>query len=207
MHVAIDNDANCVVAGEAIAGAAAGKQHVLGFTLGTGVGGAIILNGNLWHGQRGMAGELGHICVDPTGPLCGCGSRGCLETYASRVGLAHALRDEPVEGIDPDNLDMPKQLADLATEGHPVACKHFQSAGTALGRATGGLLNVLNIETVLLAGGLTPAWPLMEAAMRKEMTRTAFPGVVRDVQIHLGTLGDKAGMIGAALQWMMMPHA
>jgi len=203
IDVYVGNDANCVIAGEVIAGAAMGKEHVLGFTLGTGVGGAIILGGTLWQGERGMAGELGHICVDPNGPPCGCGSNGCLESYASRVGLAHALRARPIDGIDPDAPDMPKQLSAAAQAGNTAALQHFRSAGTALGRAVGGLLNVLNIETVLLAGGLTPAWPLMEGAMRSEMKRTAFPGVVRNVQINIGTLGDQAGMIGAAFQWKM----
>ncbi|MEC8025782.1 MAG: ROK family protein [Myxococcota bacterium] len=206
MHVAIDNDANCVIAGEALAGAAAGHRDLLGFTLGTGVGGAVILGGRLWHGRNGMAGELGHICVDPDGPLCGCGSHGCLETFASRVGLRHALINSPVSGIDPDAPDMPKLLAAKARSGEPVAIGHFAMAGTALGRATGGLLNVLNVGTILLTGGLLPAWPLMEAAMRAEMTRTAFAGVVEGVDILTGTLGDQAGMIGAALQWQLMPH-
>ncbi|MFT5429870.1 MAG: glucokinase [Myxococcota bacterium] len=206
LHVVVDNDANCVITGEYLQGAGAGHPDLLGITLGTGVGGALILGGSLWHGANGMAGEFGHMTVDPNGPRCGCGNTGCLEMYAGRVGLAELVRKRPVKGCDPDSTDVPAQLLAAAEAGDTQAKDHFKTAGRALGRALGGVLNLLNLQTVCIAGGVAPAFVYMEDACRQEMRRVAFGAVCDDVQFVIARLGPNAGILGAAMQWMMMPH-
>ena len=205
-HVLCDNDANCVIAGEALVGAGAGYPNLIGLTLGTGVGGALVLHRALWRGETGMAGELGHVTIDPNGPPCGCGSRGCLEMYPSVVGLRHMLRAEPVAGVEAEAADVPEQLARAAQAGDTTARRHFATAGRALGQALAGLLTALNIKRVVPAGGVAATWPLMETAARAELHARAFAGVVAGVVITVGTLGDRAGMLGAAMQWKLQPH-
>ena len=198
--VSLDNDANCVVAGEALLGAAAGRVNVIGLTLGTGVGGGLILDRHLWRGERGMAGELGHITVHPDGPPCGCGSHGCLEAYASLVGLRRMCEREPVAGVDVASADLPRMLDAAAQAGDTTARAHFLEAGRALGQVLAGLLNALNVRTVLLAGGVAKAYRWMEPAVLHEIERRAFAAVRADVEIVVGTLGERAGVVGAALQ-------
>ncbi len=211
-HVELDNDANCVVAGEFLQGQVAhalarrGSRDLIGLTLGTGVGGAIILHGSLWRGVTGMAAELGHIVVDPAGAECGCGSRGCLETYASVIGLRRMCASEPVDGVDASAADLPQHLAGAAESGDATAKKHFAAAGTALGRALGGLLNTFNIKTFLIAGGLSPAFRWMEAACVSEMQRCSFDEINDGAEIVTASMGEKAGVLGAAMQWLMAPH-
>ena len=199
-EVYLDNDANCVIAGEALLGVAAGRKNVIGLTLGTGVGGGLVLDGHLWRGEGGMAGELGHITVDAGGPPCGCGGNGCLETYASLVGLRRMCATRPVSGVDVASADLPRLLSAAAAAGDATALAHFAAAGRALGQVLAGLLNALNVRTVVLAGGVANAFRWMEAATRAEIEHRAFAAVRKDVEIRVGTLGEKAGVIGAALQ-------
>lgn len=205
-HVAVDNDANCVIAGEYLQGAGARFPDHLGFTLGTGVGGAIVMHGALWRGAKGMAGELGHTVVDPTGPKCGCGTRGCLETFCSGVGLRHMCTAKPVAGVDTASPDLPRLLSEAARGGDATAAGHFATAGRMLGRAVGGYLNIFDMKAVVLAGGLSASWDLMEAGCREELAASSFSEISDGVQFVVGTLGERAGMLGAAMQWMMAPH-
>ena len=194
-RVLLDNDANCVVAGEALAGAARGVTNLIGLTLGTGVGGGLILDGRLWRGQRGMAGELGHVTVDPAGPPCNCGGRGCLEMYPSLVGLR-----EPPTDVDPDDPDLPRALAAAAERGNPTAQQHFDAAGRGLGIGLAGFLNVLDVSTILLAGGIAAAWPLLRPSAEREIAQRTFPAIREGLDVRIATLGERAGIIGAALQ-------
>jgi glucokinase len=198
--VTVDNDANCVILGESLAGVAKESAHMVGLTLGTGVGGAIILNGKIWRGAHGMAGEFGHIMVDPDGPQCGCGARGCLEMYASLVGFRHLCRAQNVPGIDTEATDLPEQLARAAKAGSPMAIQHFNTSGTMLGRALGGLLNALNVEMVILAGGVSRTFEWMEDALWAELRQRCYAPVTESIAIKVGSLGDRAGIIGAAHQ-------
>ncbi|MFT7626267.1 MAG: glucokinase [Myxococcota bacterium] len=210
--VLLDNDANCVVAGEFLHGqvaqslAAKGSRDLIGFTMGTGVGGAIIQHGSLWRGANGLAGELGHIVIDPQGHACGCGSRGCLEMHASSVGLRALCTDQPVADVDTASADLPRLLAQKAEAGDETAQAHFATAGTAFGRALGGLSNIFEIKTVLVAGGLSPSFKWMEPAARAELARCSFHEISHDLEIVLGSLDEKAGVLGAAMQWMMAPR-
>ncbi len=211
-HVMLDNDANCVVTGEFLQGQVAhalakkGSNDLLGFTMGTGVGGAIVLHGSLWRGVNGLAGELGHIIVDPNGHECGCGSRGCLEMHASSVGLRALCQSEPVEGVDHDDSDLPRLLSGAAESGNETARKHFATAGRAFGQALGTLANIFEIKTVLIAGGMAPAFQWMEAACKQRIAESSFREISNDLEIVPASLGEKAGVLGAAMQWMMAPH-
>jgi len=200
--VLIDNDANCVIRGEQTAGVAQGVPNLIGLTLGTGVGGAVILNGRVWRGSKGMAGEIGHTVVNPAGAKCGCGSVGCLETYASAVGLRRLCEGERPDGMTNEELfraDLPMQLAERAANGDAVARKHFTSAGKALGVTIASMINVLNVPVVVLAGGVAQAYPFMEKATLETIKERAFDEIARDLSIRCGTLDERAGIIGAAL--------
>ena len=199
--VVIDNDANCVIRGEHIAGVARGETHVIGITLGTGVGGAIILNDRVWMGVEGMAGEYGHSVVDPHGAPCGCGGTGCLETFTSAVGLRRLCTLNRPVGLSADELasaDFPRLLAQCADDGDPIALEHFTKAGWALGITLAGLLNTLNIKVVVLAGGVAAAFHHMREATWQEIHSRAFTEVAQGVSIRIGELGERAGIIGAA---------
>ena len=197
--VSVDNDANCVIAGELLLSPRQGVPDLVGFTLGTGVGGAVILGGRLRHGAQGMAGELGHITVEPDGPPCGCGSRGCLETYCSVVGFRRLCRERPVAGLDPDDPELPRRLSEAARGGDDVALAHFATAGRAFGQVVAGLLNALDLKTVLVAGGVAPAFDWMEEAAWSEIRRRSFAAIHDGVEIVRAAAGDEAGMVGAAL--------
>ena len=196
--VFIDNDAHCVLAGECAHGAAKGVENALGFTLGTGVGGALLLGGKLWRGMDGMAGELGHLVVDPEGPNCNCGGRGCLEQYACRVGLSRLCKELEVPGVHPEDPDLPRLLHDAARAGNKEAQECFHVAGSALGGVIGGLLNTLNLHTVVLAGGVVAAYDWMEEGIKSRMAATSYPQLHENVDILCGTLGSRAGIVGAA---------
>lgn len=200
--IAVENDANAVAMGELLFGAAKGIRNLIFLTLGTGVGGALILNGDLWRGQNGMAGELGHMVVFPDGRPCGCGSYGCLEQYASQVGLRHAVMERLLEIEDAsqwiNDPNLPKIVADLAVSGNEAALECFEAMGYALGLALGTLLNVLNINHIGLGGGLAAAFPLFEVPMRHTVESHSFPAVHANLNIFTGSLGRHAGILGAA---------
>ena len=199
MPVWLGNDANCVFAGEFLCGAAQGIDSFLGLALGTGIGGAIVLDGRLWRGEQGFAGELGHINVEPDGFACGCGSRGCMEQYCSLSGLKNLCRQTPVPGVTPDN-DLPRQLAEAADAGNEIARGHFATAGQMLGRGLATLLNTFNLSNVVLAGGMSRTFSWMERNCRHELESRAYTTKHHKVQIRMGKLGEKAGIIGAAMQ-------
>ena len=203
--VVIDNDANCVIVGEAIAGAGAGTRSLIGLTLGTGVGGGIFLDGALWRGVNGMGGELGHVVADPAGPPCTCGGRGCLEMYPSVNGLRVLCRAQPVAGVDADANDLPEQLAAAVGRGDWTARAHFATAGQALGRVLGSLLNIFDVKKVVLAGGVAATFPLMQEACTTAIRGASFPEIAAGVEIVQGTLAERAGIIGAAFQWQAQP--
>lgn len=200
LPVLVDNDANCVIAGEALAGAGVGHRSLIGLTLGTGVGGGIILDGAMWRGVSGMAGELGHIVADPQGPPCGCGGRGCLEMYASVNGLRALCTESPVEGADPAAPNLPELVAARALAGDLTARAHLDAMARPLGRVLGSLLNVFNVKTVILAGGVSGLWPHLHDPCWTALRGACFADVLDGVKIVLGTLGERAGVVGAALQ-------
>ncbi len=200
LPVSLDNDANAVILGEALAGAGRGASSLFGLTLGTGVGGGIVLDGELWRGERGMAGELGHLIVDPAGPVCGCGGRGCLEQYAGSLGLRRRLEGRGGEhGALAGHPDAPRLLAERAREGDAFACELWADAGRALGLAIAGLVHALDVQRVVLAGGLSGAADLFLPDLERTLEERMFSSMREGLEVVVGTLGEDAGVIGAAL--------
>jgi glucokinase len=206
-EVTVVNDANAAVLGEQRAGAARGRSDVLLFTLGTGVGGGIVLDGRLREGPHGFAGEVGHLIVAEGGRPCPCGNRGCIEAYASGTAIGLAARDRLVDQSVETLLRGDEQLTgrsvtDAAVAGDALAQSILVEVGRWLGVAAAGLVNVLDPEVVLIGGGAgraTAPWvvPAAEAAIAERMLGGA---QVRPAPpIELTALGDDAGMIGAAL--------
>ena len=196
----LENDANLYALGEARFGAGRGRMDMACITLGTGVGGGIVLNGRLLTGPMGMAGEIGHMLVESGGRLCTCGARGCLEAYASATGLRGLLAEaleagrqtslEPGAGV--------RRISDAAGAGDALAQELMNTAGTALGRAFVDLICVLGLDLIIIGGGVSPAWPLMAGAARAEMARRLFVADSAGLEIIMAQLGEDAPVLGAA---------
>ena len=211
LQVWVENDANAAALGEHWVGAGRGIDNLICITLGTGVGGGIILNGKLWRGVDGTAGEVGHVSLDPTGARCGCGRRGCLEAYASATGIVRMAR-EAIDRHEPTRL---QALAEANPEGLTSALVHYAAVqgdamarrilhdmGTYLGVALANLVNLLNVELIVLSGGVTQAWELFIGTADAEVRRRAFAIPGRRVRIARAMWGDEAGLLGAAsLVW------
>ncbi len=200
----ICNDADAAALGESAAGAGAHFASFLMVTLGTGVGGALILDGRLWRGVDGMAGEVGHVMVESQGRPCGCGSHGCLEQYASASGIVLSAREllatDPASSLhDAQPLDS-KAIAAAALRGDNVACAAFAEAGRKLGQVFAGIaVNLLNLDGAVVGGGVAPSLDLMRPALERELYRHGFADQARRFAVRTAELGDDAGLIGAAL--------
>jgi glucokinase len=214
MPVVLENDANCAALGEQWVGAGQGVEDLCMLTLGTGVGGGLLVHGRPWHGVAGMAGEVGHMTVISDGRPCGCGNRGCLEQYASASAVRRMAAEAVLRG-EPTSLH---QLAGLSREftaeavfyaalhGDRVARQIFDTAGTALGIALANLINVLNLPLYVLGGGLSQAWDMFSPALFRELkkrsivfrTRAQSEGPHESPIIAPTRLGGDAGLMGAA---------
>lgn len=202
----LDNDANCATLGEWWVGAARGARHVIGLTIGTGIGGGIILNGQLFHGASDAAGELGHTSIDATGRRCGCGNYGCLEAYASGPAIAERAREALAGGetsMLPTMVDGDLTRITAATvyeaeqRGDVVAGHVVRDTAKFLGIGVANFLNIFNPEVVVLAGGVTQAGDALFEPLRAEVRRRAFAPAVEACRIVPGTLDGNAGVIGA----------
>ncbi len=199
------NDASAVALGEAAFGAGRDYASFLVVTLGTGVGGALFLDGRLWQGGDGSAGEVGHVAVESLGRPCRCGSHGCLEQYASAGGIALNYLEECSSrsknacsaADNPSDLSS-AELARLARKGDRAALNAFHRAGRYLGQAVAGIVNLLNLEAVILTGGVSASYDLLQGALRDELDKRAFAINARRVRLMRGRLGDSAGILGAA---------
>lgn len=194
----IENDANAAALGECWVGAGRGRRSVVLYTLGTGIGGGIVLDGKLWHGAKGGAGELGHVPVEPDGRRCPCGARGCIEAYASaravvkRFRELRAVRRSRIGGRDA------KEICDAARKGDPLARSVVQEAGRYLGLAVAGVVNTLNPEVVILGGGMSAAGGVILSPVRAAVRAHALPLMRKGLRIVSARLGNAAGAIGAA---------
>ncbi len=200
--VVLDNDANVVTLGEARHGAGRDAGDFALLTLGSGVGGGLFLCGDVYRGAEGMAGEIGHMVVAPDGPPCGCGGRGCLEQFASFNALrAWVLRDR-LFGDDSDaaarDPDLPERLFRAAMSGDERIQSYFDEMGRRLAVAVGGLLNLLNLRLVVLAGGIARAFPAFSPALFAELPGRAFPAVLAAARVVPCALWEDAGILGAA---------
>lgn len=203
----IDNDANVAALGEAWKGAGESEPNVVFLTLGTGVGGGIVVDKNLVHGASGAAGEVGHITVEPNGYLCTCGKTGCLETVASATGVVHLARDyaDQFAGesrlkvmIDDGQLISAKEVFDLAKEGDTLALRVVDKVAYYLGLACSHLANILNPSTIVLGGGVSKAGSILTETIQPYFERYTFPTIREATKIRLAVLGNDAGIIGAS---------
>ena len=207
LSATLDNDANCAIFGEWWRGAARGAGHVVGLTIGTGIGGGIVLGGEVYRGASDIAGEIGHMTIDSTGRLCKCGNYGCLEAYAS--GPAIAAR--AVEGIRPGadtslpkyvNGDLSKITAQVvyeaAHDGDEYAREVVKDTAKFLGAGVASIINIFNPEVVVVCGGVTLAGDRLFEPLRAEVRRRAFKPATDVCRIVPGELTGTAGVYGAA---------
>jgi glucokinase len=181
-QVILENDANSAALGEKWLGAASNVDDMCMITLGTGVGGGIVLQGRIWRGMTGMAGELGHINVDPEGPPCGCGSRGCVEQYASATAVKRMAVEAIATGVAPElsramNEEpefSSKVVYQMAVQGDQPAKKIFECVGRALGVMLGDLVNVFNLPMYVIGGGVSSAWEAFAPTMLEEVRKNSF---------------------------------
>jgi glucokinase len=203
----LDNDANCAIFGEWWRGAARGSDHVVGLTIGTGIGGGIVLSGEIYRGVSDIAGEIGHMTIDLNGRRCNCGNYGCLEAYAS--GPAIAAR--AIEGIEAGaetslpgyvNGDLSRITAQVvyeaAHDGDDYALEVVHDTAKFLGAGVANLLNIFNPEVVVICGGVTLAGDKLFVPLKSEVKRRAFKPAVEACRIVPGELTGTAGVYGAA---------
>lgn len=208
LPIFVDNDGNASVIAEHRAGAARGASEVVMLTLGTGIGGGLILRGEPYRGAIGVGAELGHIVIDRDGPPCqgNCPNHGCVEAYASGTALARAARTLAAERPDSalarahaDGRELAGPLVtELAHDGDPAAREVLAGAGTALGVAIASLLNILNPEVVVIGGGVIAAGDLLLEPAREEVARRVLAPARDSARIVAAHFGVEAGMIGAA---------
>ncbi|MCY7210692.1 ROK family glucokinase [Streptococcus sp. IsoGale021] len=204
----IDNDANVAALGERWKGAGENQPDVVFMTLGTGVGGGIVAEGKLLHGVAGAAGELGHITVDFDQPiLCTCGKKGCLETVASATGIVNLTRryadeyagDAELKKLIDNGEDVNAKIVfDLAKAGDELALIVYRNFARYLGIACANIGSILNPSTIVIGGGVSAAGEFLLDGVRKVYEENSFPQVRMSTKLALATLGNDAGVIGAA---------
>ncbi|HMH82421.1 MAG TPA: ROK family protein [Gemmatimonadales bacterium] len=203
----LDNDANCAIFGEWWRGAARGAKHVVGLTIGTGIGGGIVLDGEIYRGASDIAGEIGHMTIDLNGRRCKCGNYGCLEAYASGPAIAARAVEGIEAGTDTSlpkyvNGDLRKITAQLvyeaAHDGDDYAYEVVKDTARFLGVGVANVINIFNPEVVVICGGVTLAGERLFGPLRSEAKRRAFKPAVDICRIVPGELTGTAGVYGAA---------
>jgi glucokinase len=194
--VRLHNDAVCMAAGEHWRGAGRGTSDMLGVVISTGIGGGLVLDGRLISGATGNAGHVGHVVVEPDGPACACGGNGCVEAIASGPALVSWAQGR---GWRSGRKDVSaKDLADDAGRGHQTAQAAMRRGGGALGVAIASVTNLCDLEVVAIGGGLAQAGPLILNPLEEAVRRHARLGYARNVRVVPGSLGQDAGLVGAA---------
>jgi glucokinase len=191
--VVLENDANAAALGEKWMGAGRGVDDLVLLTLGTGIGGGIIIGGRVLHGFVGMAGELGHMTIIPGGNICGCGNYGCLEKHASATAI-----ESMANLVQLGSHLTAREVYELAKSGNDNARRVFESMGAALGIALANLINIFNFPLYLLSGGVLPAWDFFSVEMFRQVEARSFTYRVTKTRIEKAVLGNKAGLYGAA---------
>ena len=207
LPVAIDNDANVACYGEFLFGAGQGASNVICVTLGTGVGGGIIIDRKIYRGINGSAGEIGHITVESNGRKCNCGNRGCMEAY---VGAPH-IKERTLEKIKSGrhsiivklvngslNKITPKRLEEAALYRDKLALEIWQETGFYLGTGLASLINILNPEKIIIGGGVAKAGPVLFDPLRDALRTYAGLSFVAGLRVVPAALGGEAGLVGAA---------
>ena len=197
----VDNDANCGALAEVTLGAGRNARFAAYVSISSGIGAGIVVDGRPYRGHAGTAGEIGHVVVDPQGPICRCGNRGCLETLASSqalVDLVQPSRDGEI-GV--------QDVVELARQGDPGCRRAIADAGRVVGGAIAGLVNLLSPEMVVIGGDLGEAGELLLGPLREAALRDALPAAASELRIVAGELGERANLLGAlALVLMQSEH-
>ncbi|MDP1809734.1 MAG: ROK family protein [Actinomycetota bacterium] len=203
----VDNDANCAVLGELLSGAGRGYRNFIGLTVGTGLGGGIVIDGRLYRGAKGAAAEFGHMVIDPNGPVCGCGHRGCLETKASGTAIERLAKETVVAktksalsrsvGGDPEIITGP-MVAKAARAGDTEAVTIMTEVGRWLGLGIGNFINILDPEVVVVGGGVASSLDLVMDPIIESARRIVIDPRSRDIPIVISQLENSAGLLGAA---------
>ena len=204
LPVVLDNDANVAALGEYAFGAGRGARHMLMVTLGTGVGGGLILDGRLFRGAKGGAGEFGHMVVEADGESCGCGRQGCVEAYVGTWGLLRSVeRRLKMKGVStlseiPPEDRKPKHISEAAEAGDALAQAVLTQAGHMLGVALGSVANLLNLERIVVGGGVAGAGERLLGPARVALSETMLKVSADTVSLVPAELGNRAGLVGAA---------
>ena len=193
LPVHIENDANLGALAETTMGVAQGMRDAIYVMIAAGIGAGVIVNGALIHGAGGTAGELGHVMVDPNGPICRCGNRGCLETLVAGPAIVDLLRRTHGESLSLD------AVLEHVRAGDPSATRALTDAGHAVGVALAGLCNVLNPQAIVIGGELSAAGDALLDPIRTAIARHAIGPAAQDVQVHASALGDRAEVLGALI--------
>ncbi len=191
LHVHLDNDANLGALAEVTLGAGVGARDAIYLMVSGGVGAGLILGGELYRGTGGTAGELGHVLVDESGPICRCGNRGCLEMMAGGRAITALLRDSHGDDITLD------EVMALAADGDSGARRAIADAGRVLGRSIAALVNAFNPELVIVGGAVSAAGDVLLDPLQEAVHRYAIPSAAADVRITRGVLGERAEVLGA----------
>lgn len=205
-HVILENDANAAALGEKWVGAGRDAAGLCMITVGTGIGGGLILNGRIWHGMDGMAGELGHMTIDPNGALCGCGNLGCIEAYASAGAISRMAMAAIRVGRSAELAHEAEQLGELTAEivyikakqGDVVAREIFEMAGRSLGVGIANLINIFNLPLYVVGGGVARGWDAFAPSMMAEVRKRSLVYRSTATRIEPSALGAEAGLLGAA---------
>ena len=200
--VFLENDANAAAVGEMWMGAARCCHDVISVTLGTGVGGGVILDGKLWRGSHGSAGEIGHTTVDPfSGLKCKCGNTGCLELFASATAIVRMTRENlgmfPESPLKSEELTAVK-VYDAGRNGDELALAVFKRFGMYLGIGLANLINLIDPQIIVISGGAVNGWDLFAPEMYRQVEERAFRTTAQQVKIARAECGDNAGLLGAA---------
>ncbi len=195
--VVTENDALAAAYGEyatrAIQTLSNPTKNLIYLGLGTGVGGGLILNGQPFQGQHGVAMEVGHITVQPNGRLCGCGNRGCMEQYASASGVAISYFEATGQQCNAE------EIASRAYQGDQNAIAAYILAGATLAQALAHILKVIDVADVVIGGGMSVGWPLMKPSFQQQLDENLIPALRGKVNVSISNMGDQAGIIGAAM--------
>lgn len=192
--VAVENDATTAALGEYLYGHGTRYPSFLMITLGTGIGGGLVIGGQLYPGSNGFAGEIGHINIDPSpdAPLCGCGKTGCMETYAGTAALLRKYREL---GGTAQEI---REIAEAARANDPAGIQTFEMMGEALGRGLANIQNVLDLNALIFSGGISSSFDLIEPSLRRALRKHSFAEPPAEVPLVVSELGPNAGVVGAA---------
>lgn len=210
LSVHLENDANAAALGANRFGAGAGSKDMIYITVSTGIGGGLILNGNIYHGTGDGAGEIGHMTIDPSGPRCSCGKRGCWEAIASGTALIRKAAEALESGEDSvlrEWLNEGRELdgaliAAAARQEDRLALNLYHQEGFYLGIGLANLINLLNPEVIVMGGGVTNAWELFAESMQDALQEYTLAAPLSQVEIKRSVLGSRVGLLGAlAVAW------